>query len=418
MRFAIILLVILAVACSAGSMVTQEQSYAWYAQHYSERTAAVILALHLDDAFHSWWFIVICAFLCLNLLLCNITRLPQLLRRYHNGRDSETALSSPGDVSASGIHDPETAFHALRMPSPAACSTAEGKKALYSSKNRFGMFGAWICHLGILLLIAGFALGQITQEQYSAYGVPGQSKVLANTDLIVTIDDFRVGLREDDTVEQYTSDITVRRISDGESRSASVSVNHPATLFGMKFYQNSTGWAARVRVLENEELLQEETVCAGEYIRVKDKPDLVIYFNAFYPDLVMTNGMPSTASGSLNNPAYLYSVYYQEQVIGMNVLMPDEVLTIDDYTVSFSDPQPYTLLQVKKDSFTFLALIGGLLTMAGLFLAFYIQPTAVWAVCEDDGTWVFSGSSRKGGPLFREQFLLALSGLQAGITEQ
>ena len=418
MRFAIILLVILAVACSAGSMVTQEQSYAWYAQHYSERTAAVILALHLDDAFHSWWFIVICAFLCLNLLLCNITRLPQLLRRYHNGRDSETALSSPGDVSASGIPDPEMAFHALRMPPPAACSTAGGKKALYSSKNRFGMFGAWICHLGILLLIAGFALGQITQEQYSAYGVPGQSKVLANTDLIVTIDDFRVGLREDDTVEQYTSDITVRRISDGESRSASVSVNHPATLFGMKFYQNSTGWAARVRVLENEELLQEETVCAGEYIRVKDKPDLVIYFNAFYPDLVMTNGMPSTASGSLNNPAYLYSVYYQEQVIGMNVLMPDEVLTIDDYTVSFSDPQPYTLLQVKKDSFTFLALIGGLLTMAGLFLAFYIQPTAVWAVCEDDGTWVFSGSSRKGGPLFREQFLLALSGLQAGITEQ
>ena len=418
MRFAIILLVILAVACSAGSMVTQGQSYAWYAQHYSERTAAVILALHLDDAFHSWWFIVICAFLCLNLLLCNITRLPQLLRRYHNGRDSETALSSPGDVSASGIPDPETAFHALRMPPPAACSTAGGKKALYSSKNRFGMFGAWICHLGILLLIASFALGQITQEQYSAYGVPGQSKVLANTDLIVTIDDFRVGLREDDTVEQYTSDITVRRISDGESRSASVSVNHPATLFGMKFYQNSTGWAARVRVLESEELLQEETVCAGEYIRVKDKPDLVIYFNAFYPDLVMTNGMPSTASGSLNNPAYLYSVYYQEQVIGMNVLMPDEVLTIDDYTVSFSDPQPYTLLQVKKDSFTFLALIGGLLTMAGLFLAFYIQPTAVWAVCEDDGTWVFSGSSRKGGPLFREQFLLALSGLQAGITEQ
>ena len=418
MRFAIILLVILAVACSAGSMVTQGQSYAWYAQHYSERTAAVILALHLDDAFHSWWFIVICAFLCLNLLLCNITRLPQLLRRYHNGRDPEAALSSPCDVTASGISDPETAFHALRMPPPAACSTADGKKALYSSKNRYGMFGAWICHLGILLLIAGFALGQITQEQYSAYGVPGQSKVLANTDLIVTIDDFRVGLREDDTVEQYTSDITVRRISDGESRSASVSVNHPATLFGMKFYQNSTGWAARVRVLENEELLQEETVCAGEYIRVKDKPDLVIYFNAFYPDLVMTNGMPSTASGSLNNPAYLYSVYYQEQVIGMNVLMPDEVLTIDDYTVRFSDPQPYTLLQVKKDSFTFLALIGGLLTMAGLFLAFYIQPTTVWAVCEDDGTWVFSGSSRKGGPLFREQFLLALSGLQAGITEQ
>ena len=92
-----------------------------------------------------------------------------------------------------------------------------------------------------------------------------------------------------------------------------------------------------------------------------------------------------------------------------NVLMPDEVLTIDDYSVTFSDPQPYTLLQVKKDSFTFLALIGGLLTMAGLFLAFYVQPSAVWAVCEEDGTWTLSGRSRKAGPLFREQFNLSVS---------
>ena len=418
MRFAIILLLILIIACSAGSMVTQGQSYAWYAQCYSERTAAVILALHLDDAFHSWWFIVICAFLCLNLLLCNITRLPQLLKRYHAEGKPETALSLPGDVSASGISDPEAVFHVLRMSPPVPCCTAEGKKALFSSKNRFGMFGAWICHLGILLLIAGFALGQATQEQYSAYGIAGQSIALEDTGLIITIDDFRIGLREDDTVEQYTSDITVRRLSDEKSLSSSVSVNHPASLFGMKFYQNSTGWAARLQVLEKGEPLQDEIVCAGDYLRVKDKPDLVIYFNAFYPDLVMTGGMPSTATGSLNNPAYLYSVYYKEQIIGMNVLLTDEVLTIDDYSVTFSDPQPYTLLQVKKDSFTFLALIGGLLTMAGLFLAFYVQPSAVWAVCEEDGTWTLSGRSRKAGPLFREQFLLALSGLQADRTEQ
>ena len=418
MRFAIILLLILIIACSAGSMVTQGQSYAWYAQCYSERTAAVILALHLDDAFHSWWFIVICAFLCLNLLLCNITRLPQLLKRYHAEGKPETALSLPGDVSASGISDPEAVFHVLRMSPPVPCCTAEGKKALFSSKNRFGMFGAWICHLGILLLIAGFALGQATQEQYSAYGIAGQSIALEDTGLIITIDDFRIGLREDDTVEQYTSDITVRRLSDEKSLSSSVSVNHPASLFGMKFYQNSTGWAARLQVLEKGEPLQDEIVCAGDYLRVKDKPDLVIYFNAFYPDLVMTGGMPSTATGSLNNPAYLYSVYYKEQIIGMNVLLTDEVLTIDDYSVTFSDPQPYTLLQVKKDSFTFLALIGGLLTMAGLFLAFYVQPSAVWAVCEEDGTWTLSGRSRKAGPLFWEQFLLALSGLQADRTEQ
>ena len=83
----------------------------------------------------------------------------------------------------------------------------------------------------------------------------------------------------------------------------------------MKFYQNSTGWAAKVSVAKDGEPMQSEVVCAGEYLAVKDKPDLVIYLNAFYPDYVFTPGVgPATASGQLNNPAYLYSVYYQDQI--------------------------------------------------------------------------------------------------------
>ena len=81
MKFAVILLLVLAAACSVASMVTQGQSYEWYARTYSERIAALIVALNLDDAFHSGWFILINAFLCLNLLSCNLLRLPQLVRR-------------------------------------------------------------------------------------------------------------------------------------------------------------------------------------------------------------------------------------------------------------------------------------------------------------------------------------------------
>ena len=103
MRFAIILLVALALACSIGSLVTQGQSYDWYAQRYSERAAALILALRLDDAFHSAWFIAITAFLCLNLTLCNLTRLPRLIRRTRAEGRPEGALESAGDVSREGV---------------------------------------------------------------------------------------------------------------------------------------------------------------------------------------------------------------------------------------------------------------------------------------------------------------------------
>jgi len=407
MQFAIALLVVMAIACSIGSFVTQGQSYEWYAQQYSEKTAAFIIALSLDDAFHSWSFILISAFLCCNLLLCNVLRLPQLLERMRGAKDPQKASSLPADVFSFGIEDPGSFFKKMSMPEPLRSETEDGREMLFASRNSAGHWGAWVCHLGILLLIAGFALGQFTHQEYAVYGVPGQSRIIGDTGYVLHIDDFKVALRPDDTVEQYTADITVYDLenSNAGSESAEISVNNPASIHGLKFYQNSTGWAAKVTITENGEPLQDTVLCAGEYVAVMDKPDLVIYFNAFYPDYYFEQGYgPMTASGSLNNPAYLYSVYYQGQILGMNVLMGDEPLTIDEYTVIFSEPQNYTMIQIKEDHFAWLALVGGLVVLAGLVLAFYILPETVWAVKENEKEWVVYGRSRKGGALFKEKF--------------
>lgn len=404
MKFAIILLVVLAVACSLASLVTQGQSYDWYARAYSQRTAALIVALHLDDAFHSWWFMLITGFLCVNLLCCNLLRLPQLVKRTKGEADPAKFIEAGGDVQAGPVQDPVRVFDRLHLGKSVQAITRDGRAALFRSAHRAGLWGAWVCHLGILLLILGFGLGQMTQRQYTVYGVPGQTKAIGETGYLLTIDDFTVDLRDDDTVEQYTADITVRDVDGRGSDSASVSVNNPASMYGMKFYQNSTGWAARINVLKDGEPLQSEVVCAGEFLRIQDKPDLVVYLSAFYPDYVMTPGVgPSTATGALKNPAYLYQVFYQDRVLGMNVLLPEEELTIDEYTVTFSDPQSYTLIQIKVDHFTWLALVGGLVTLLGLILAFYIQPARVWAV-KGDGGWMIHGTSPKGGAIFRERF--------------
>lgn len=412
MTFAIILLVILAAVCAAGSFITQGQTYEWYAEAYSENAAAWIMALQLNDTFHSVWFVVIALFLCGNLLLCNVLRLKSLIRRSRQAGQPEAALKQAADASINQLADPNPVFEKLRMPKPKEVN-ADGKRILFSVKNRAGLWGAWFCHLGILLLILGFGLGQMTKAEYTVYGVPGQTLQVGDTGLFLKIDDFRIGLREDDTVEQYTADITVFRAPQGmtteqDAQTASISVNHPGRMFGMTFYQNATGWAAKVAVEKGGEPLQSEIVCAGEYIQVADLPDLVICFNAFYPDYVSVPGsMPMTASSKLNNPGYLYSVYYMGSIIGMNVLLEGEQVTIDDYTVTFTEPQNYTLIQVKKDSFTWLAFIGGIVTMIGLFLAFYLQPQTVYAVQEEDGTWTASGICKKGSMLYKEVFMRA-----------
>ena len=416
MQFAVILLILLALVSSVASFVTQGQSYTWYAQEYSERTAAVIIALHLDDAFHSWWYILITAFLCLNLLLCNILKFPQNLKRMKNAADAKKRVSVKGDVQAEDIRDAEKLFKALhfgniRRGKTMVSGTDSEEEYLFASKNSAGYWGAWICHLGVLLVILGFGLGQMTKQTYAVYGVPGQSRVIGDTGLILTIDDFTIGHRADDTVEQYTSEITVRDAATGKSEHAEISVNNPAKMFGLRYFQNSTGWAARIHVDKDGEALQDEVVCAGDFLQIKDKEDLVVYFNAFYPDFVLVEGVgPQTASSEMKNPAYLYSVYYMNQMLGMNALLQEEELKIDEYTVTFSEPQNYTLIQVKKDQFTWLALVGGLVTMLGLILALYLQPAQMWAVRQENGLWTVCGASRKGGAIFREQFLEAATG--------
>ena len=176
MKFAILLLVILALACSVASLIPQGQSFEAYARQYSERTAALIITLHLDDAFHSWWFILINAFLCVNLLSCNLLRLPALIRRTRAEADPAKAVDTEGDVTLGPVGDPGKVFSRLRMPKPVETTTADGREARFASAHRAGLWGAWVCHLGILLLILGFGLGQMTQRQYTVYGVPGQTR--------------------------------------------------------------------------------------------------------------------------------------------------------------------------------------------------------------------------------------------------
>ena len=403
MPFAITLLVLLAAACALCSAVRQGQSYDYYAAQYGERTAGLILALRLDDAFHSWWFIGLSAFLCLNLLCCNLIRLPALLKKVKAFADPDSVGRSGATAEVQGSGNPEYLFAALRMPKP-----RKGKDGLlFAAGNRAGYWGAWICHLGILLLILGFALGQATMRQYTVYALPGQTKDMGESGLTVTVNDFQVTRTESGSAQQYTASLTVTDPVSGAKESGTASVNAPANLFGYKFFQNSIGWGADVRVLENGSELQTEALCAGEFFAVKDKPELVIYFQAFYPDFVRTEGsMPVSVSDEIRNPAYLYQVYFQGQILGMNVLTAGEELTIDEYTVLFENPRNYTLLAVKRDSFTWLVLLGGMVTLAGLVLAFWLQPRAVWAVRENSG-WRVYGQCRKGGALFRDEFLKA-----------
>lgn len=403
MKFAMILLIILVLACTAGSLIPQKEVMSYYTTGYPEAVAGAILLFGLDDIFHCGWFVVLTMFLCLNLLLCNILHFPKLIRRMKEGYTLEKCLKGQEKKAVSIVSDADAVFAKMGMRRVTR-AVVDGKEYCYANRNKIGIWGAWLCHLGMLVIIIGFGLGQMMKTEYTVYGVPGQTKAVGNLKYELTIDDFEILLREDETVEQYIADITVTDTETGKAESGSTWVNKPISMFGLKFYQNSTGWAGNVSIWKGEELIQEELLCAGEYLSTTGKEDLKLMLRAFYPDYYEDEmGNQRTRSSALNNPAYLYALYYQDQVLGMNVIYDGEKITVDDYTYVFHDPQPYTLIQVKRDPFTGLAAVGGLFMVVALILAFYVRPEELWAQKQPDGTWAVSGKSRKAGAMYLEK---------------
>ena len=398
MKCAMILLGILVIACTAGSMIPQGEVLSYYTSAYSETMAGAIMLFGLDDVFHCGWFLVLVLFLCLNLILCNVLHFPKLFRRMKTGFTLEKRAKEWNGSALGYVKDADALFEKLGFR-----KVENSHEFRYASRNKIGIWGAWLCHLGMLVIIAGFGLGQMLKTEYTVYGVAGQTKQIGDLPYELTIDNFEIQLREDDTVEQYLADITVTNTVNGETKSGSTWVNSPLSLFGMKFYQNSTGWAANVSIWKDDELIQEEMLCAGEYVKTAGKEDLILMLRAFYPDYTEDElGNSMTASSALNNPMYLYALYYQDQVLGMNVIGDQQQITVDEYTYVFHDPKPYTLIQVKRDPFTPLAALGGLLVVIALILAFYVRPEEVWAMKCPDGRWAVAGKSQKGGAMFAE----------------
>lgn len=322
MKFAVALLVLLAIACALSSLVEQGLTREAYTARYGETAASVILALQADHAYHSVWFIALSGFLCLNLILCNIIRFPAYLRRYRQSR-------------------------------------------------KIGVWGAWVCHIGVLLLIAGFALGQITLQETVIWGMPGDTRTMQETGLEITIDDFRTETREDASVSQYVTEITVRDPSTGKTEQASVSVNHPAQVGGFHLYQNNTGTAASAVVTRDGREIQRKTLLpaqsmAESVMGLADQPEYAFYFAG-----VRTMQADEQAGKTL----HFYDLYRSGELQQSYYFFDEGKVEVGGDEVTFT-PGTFTLLVARRDQFAPMALAGGLITLAGLFMAFYLKPKA------------------------------------------
>lgn len=413
MSLALLLLGLIVAACVLGGVIPQGGLPAQYETLYGKTAADILLALDVHQVFTAWWFIALVALLLINLCLCSLLRFPKVLAQYRQGFSLEKSLKRD---------KPTFSF---------ACTQEEGEKLLkrmgfgkvqtvevggtpwhYAVRRRAGVWGSWLSHLGMLVIVVGFALGQLLMFEQSVYGVPGQRLSVPGTQLEVGIDKFDILLRPDDTVEQYIAELTVYNTKDNTQLSGQSMVNHPFQAYGKSFLQNSTGWAATLTTYRGEDRLDERVLFAGESLELKhlsaDYLDLALVFHALYPDFVRDMDGPRTISPNLNNPAALFSLYYQGKLVDMNVAGMGYDIKVADYRFVLSQPQPYSLIQVVSDPAIPIVALGGVLMLLGLFLAFYLRPEEAWL-----GQGQARGYTAKGAALMADKAAIIIKEIQA-----
>lgn len=394
MKFGVSLLTILIIVCVIGSFVQQGQIENYYLNLYGN-VGHLILALGMDDVFHCWWVIILATLLVINLVCCSIIRFPVLLKKYRFGYVPER-FDKIKPFRLETALDKKEVGQILGYKNPVPF-----KKGFYFVKGKAGIWGSWLCHLSILIIICGYGAGQVLSVDTSIYGVPGQTKMVQGVNEIIEIkiNDFEIGLRDDFTVEQYTSDLTVT-LEDGRMVTGISQVNYPLDAFGYHFYQNSTGWANMLSVYKGEEIVYEGVLCAGESYTLEEFP-LTFLFAQFYPDFALVDGQPMTLTPYLNNPTSLFALYYDQNLIDMNVVDMEKAIEVDDYVFVLHHPQQYTLIQVLYDPTMSFVLIGAILMLVSLYLCFYVTTSELWIV-EEDGKTVIYVYARRGSVLLEQ----------------
>ncbi len=252
-------LLTLAATSVLGTLIPQNADPALYFQKYGEKLFRVFWLFDLFDMYHSWWFQFLLLLMTLNLLVCSVDRLsstwqvifprkPVFNRAQFEklpGRRTFTASGTPEELLARYQSLVARRFRRSRLE-----TTPDGG-VIFAEKGRWSRLGAYVVHLGVLLLLIGALVGSWAgfegfvniPEKESADSIQlrsnGQPHQLPFS---VRLDRFQISFYDEHNrmPKEYRSTLTI--LEDGQPvMTRDILVNDPLRYRGINIFQSSYG---------------------------------------------------------------------------------------------------------------------------------------------------------------------------------
>ena len=362
MRFGMLLLTVIAVLSVVGTLVPQGRTAEYYESAYGDM-AKVIAFTGADHIYGTWYYIGLFAALCLNLLLCSLLRAGSLKMA-----GQSLLLRAEKAAPLNGI-DAQKVRGSIRK-----LGYRQMKENLYL-RHALGIYGSFVTHLGMLLLVIAAACTFALEQKADSYVMVGDHLDLGEGRQ-VAVDAFL--MENSDGQLDYISELTLTD-SQGVSCQASVTVNNPAKMESFTIYQQSYAFAAVLDIQTSASIPAEQVILNETAFISLDGVNGIQYMSVYGDYMEYENGqiMPVSSAG-MTRPCYLVGVFdggNQE----MRTLLPDEPIEIGGVTYTFREPQAYPGLRVKSQPGWVLPLLytSFAVLVAGLYLCFFHIPSAI-----------------------------------------
>lgn len=256
LRFAIGILLIIALTSIIGTIIEQDQSIEIYKLNYPLTNKLfgilswdTILKLGFDHVYKTWWFLFFIFLFGISLLTCTfLQQVPSLkiARRCQFFRTSQQFSKLKIFKQTKNISLNQFLFRLKENK----YSIFQQKDIVYCYKGLVGRLAPIIVHFSLILILFGSIIGSINgfkaqelipkTESFHIQNFLTNGKIFSIPKTVVRINDFWITYNKKNTVSQFYSDISFLKDNGHETYRKTIFVNSPAVYKGTYFYQ--TDW--------------------------------------------------------------------------------------------------------------------------------------------------------------------------------
>lgn len=417
LQLAILLLLLISVFSSLGTIIEQERSTDFYELNYPISspifgfiTSKFILSTGLNHVYTTNWFLILIFTFGLSLLSCTLSRqIPSLkMARLWKFSKREKPTKTNGMTFIVSNVSLSHFSYILRKKN---YNIIQQGKYVYAYKGLIGKIGPILVHLSIIFIllgsVTGFLSGFIAQEIVPKNEIfhlqniisAGPLSIIRN-DFEGRINDFKIAYSEEGIIDQFYSDIEILDNQLIHQSEKVIFVNEPLKYENMTFYQTDWG-IARLEGIVNGSIVINLSL---NQINLNNNSRFWVGVFGEKKDILIV----------LQDLTGKYMLYNSEKIFLGTGEVGNKTF-IDGNELRITKIIPETGMQIKSDPGIILVYLGFLGLIFSVFFS-YISYVQIWAIKKEEQLIIY-GNTNRAIYFFEKNILSILDTLKSEVLE-